>query len=60
MFHERIKHIYVMYYFVCDVIVLDDISVSKVDTNENLADILIKPLPTAKFEHYLDLASVCH
>ncbi|KAG8482631.1 hypothetical protein CXB51_024131 [Gossypium anomalum] len=42
MFHERTKHIDVRYHFVCDIIALGDVVVSKISTHENLADMMTK------------------
>ena len=58
MFHERTKHIDVWYHFVRDIVARGDIIVSKVNTYDNLADMLTKTLPIAKFEHCLNLVSV--
>ena len=35
-----------------------EIVVKKVHTSENPADMLTKPLPVAKFKHFLNLAGV--
>ena len=58
MFHKRTKHIDVWYHFVCDIIARGDIVVSKVNTHDNPADMIIKTLPIAKFEHCLDLVGI--
>ncbi|PHT38252.1 hypothetical protein CQW23_21825 [Capsicum baccatum] len=58
MFHERTKHIDVRYHFVCEIIARGDIVVSKISTHDNHVDMMTKTLPSAKFEHYLDLVSV--
>ncbi|KAG8475448.1 hypothetical protein CXB51_032200 [Gossypium anomalum] len=58
MFHERTKHIDVRYHFVRDIIARGDIVVSKINTHENLADMMTKSLPITKFEHCLDLVGV--
>ena len=58
MFHERTKHIDVRYHFVRDVIARGDIAVSKISTHDNPADMMTKTLPSAKFEHCLDLVGV--
>ena len=49
MFHERTKHIDVRYHFVREIIAHGDIVVSKVGTQDNLADMMTKSLPIAKF-----------
>lgn len=58
MFHERTKHIDVRYYFVCEIIARDDIVMCKVSTHDNPTNIMIKPIPVAKFEHCLDLVGI--
>ncbi|PHT83044.1 hypothetical protein T459_11487 [Capsicum annuum] len=55
MFHERTKHIDVWYHFVHEIIACGDIMVSKINTHENPGDMMTKTLPSAKFEHCLDL-----
>ena len=55
MFHERTKHIYVRYHFVCDVIARGDIVVSKVITHDNPTDMMTMTLPVTKFEQCMDL-----
>ena len=55
MFHERTKHIDVLYHFVREVIAHGDIVVSKVSTHDNLVVMMTKTLPVTKFEHCLDL-----
>ena len=51
MFHERTKHIDVRYHFVPKIIAHGDIVVSKVETQDNPANMMTKSLPTAKFVH---------
>ena len=58
MFHERTNHIDVQYYFVREIITRGDIVVSKISTHDNPADMMTKTLPSAKFEHFLDLVSI--
>ncbi|KAF3635042.1 putative cytochrome 83B1-like [Capsicum annuum] len=55
MFHERTKHIDVRYHFAHEIIGRGDIVVSKISTQDNLAHVMTKTLPSAKFEHCLDL-----
>ena len=50
-FHERTKHIDVRYHFVNEIIACGDIVVSKVGTQNNLAVMMTKSLPIAKFVH---------
>jgi hypothetical protein len=51
MFHERTKHIDIRYHFIRDVITRGGvIKVRKIHTRDNPADMMTKPVPTAKFE----------
>ena len=59
MFHQMTKHIDVRYHFVHDIIARGDIVVPKVITHDNPTDMMTKILLVAKFEHFLDLASIC-
>ena len=47
--HERTKHIDVRYHFIQDVIAEGDVKVCKISTHDNLADMMTKPVPVAKF-----------
>lgn len=38
-----------------EIIALGDIVVSKIDIKENPTDMMSKPLPIAKFDHFLNL-----
>ena len=57
-YHSKTKHISIKYHYIRDSINVGDITVKKVHTAHNPADMLIKPLPIAKFQHCLDLVSV--
>ena len=59
MFHERTKHIDIRYHFVCDVISEGNVLVKKISTEANLADMLTKPLPIAKFKFCSKTISIC-
>ena len=50
MFHERTKHIDIKYHFIRDQIEKGKLKVCKISTHDNLADMLTKPVPVAKFE----------
>jgi hypothetical protein len=58
MFHERTKHIDVRYHFIRGVIVEGDIKVCKINTCDNPANMLTKPVLGAKFELCSGLASM--
>ena len=59
VYHARTKHIDVRFHKIRELTVTGEIILEKIDTSENAADILKKPVPTSKFKHYLDLISVC-
>lgn len=50
MFHERTKHIDVKYHYVRDTITEGKLNICKISTHDNLADMMMKPVPIAKFE----------
>ena len=52
-FHERTKHIDMRLHFVRGIIAQQKISVEKISSETNLADMLTKPIPVAKFEQAL-------
>uniref|UniRef100_A0A2N9HBW1 Integrase catalytic domain-containing protein n=1 Tax=Fagus sylvatica TaxID=28930 RepID=A0A2N9HBW1_FAGSY len=58
VYHARTKHIDVKFHKIRELIVTGDIVLEKVHTSENAADMLTKPVTTAKFKHCLDLVNV--
>ena len=58
VYHARTKHIDVRFHKIRELIVTRDIVLEKVHTSENAADMLTKPVTTAKFKHCLDLVNV--
>ena len=52
------KHIDVRFHKIRELIVTGDIVLKKVHTSENAANMLMKPVTTAKFKHCLDLVNV--
>lgn len=48
-FHAKMKHIDAQYHFVWDMVEDGKVSLEKVDTLENVADALTKPVSTGKF-----------
>ena len=59
MYHERSKHIDVKFHFVRQVISRGVVKINKIATAHNPADMLTKPIPTAKFSYCAELISVC-
>ncbi len=58
VYHERSKHIDVRLNFIRDALENKVVTIEKIPTAENPADMLTKPLPVNKFRHSLDLVQV--
>jgi hypothetical protein len=58
MYHERTKQINVRYHFLREVVTQGDITLMKIVTAENPADMLTKSVPFFKFKHCLDLIGI--
>ena len=50
VFHARTKHIDVRYHFIRDMVEKKQVELARVDTKDNIADSLTKPVPKAKFD----------
>lgn len=55
VYHSRTKHIDIRYHKIREWISNGKISLMKIHTKENAADMLTKPIPRDKFKHCLDL-----
>ena len=55
MHHERTKHIDIRYHFLREKVAEGSVTVRKIATTENPADMLTKSLPLDKFRHCLNL-----
>jgi hypothetical protein len=52
VFHERLKHIEIRYHYICDMVQRGAIKLQYVSTNEQVVDVLTKPLSHVNFEHF--------
>jgi len=59
MYHDRSKHIDVKFHFVWQVTSRGIVEIKKIATINNPADMMTKPIPTAKFNYCAELISVC-
>ena len=59
VYHARTKHIDVRFHKIRELIVMGKIILKKIDTSENVVDMLTKLVSTNKFKHCLDLIGVC-
>jgi hypothetical protein len=54
VFHDESKHIEIWYHFTRDMMQRGAIKLQCVGTDEQVADVLTKPLSHVKFEHFRD------
>jgi hypothetical protein len=54
VFHNKLKHIEIQYHYIRDMVQRGAIKLQYVSTNEQVADVLTKPLSHVKFEHFRD------
>ena len=54
MFHDRSKHIEMRYHFIRDLVQRGALKLQYIRTDEQIADILTKPLSASKFVYFRD------
>ena len=52
MFHEKSKHIEIKYHYIKDMVQRGAVKLQYVVTEEQIADVLTKPLARLKLEHF--------
>ena len=58
VFHDRLKHIEIKYYFICDKVHEGEVKPQYISTDEQVADILTKPLSRIKFVYLRDTMGI--
>ena len=58
MFHDRLKHIEIWYLYIRDMMQKGAIKLQYVSTDEQVADVLTKPLSRIKFKYFQDKLGV--
>ena len=58
VFHDRLKHIEIRYFYIRDMMQKGSIKLQYVSTDEQVADVLMKPLSQVKFEYFRDKVGV--
>ena len=58
-FHSRTKHFDIRYHYIRQCIENGEISIQRVCTNDNIADIFTKPLAITPFTHFRRLLGLC-
>jgi hypothetical protein len=54
VFHDRSKHIEIRYHYIRDMVQRGAIKLQYVSMDEQVANVLTKPLSRVKFEHFRD------
>ena len=54
IFHDKSKNIEIKYHYIWDMVQRGVVKLKYVPTEEQVADMLIKPLSRVKFEHFQD------
>ena len=52
IFHDKLKHIEIWYHYIRDIVQRGAINLQYVGTNDQVADVLTKPLSHVKFENF--------
>jgi hypothetical protein len=58
VFHDESKHIEIRYHFIHDMMQRGALKLQYVSTDEQVVDVLTKPLSCVKFEHFRDKLGV--
>ena len=58
VFHDKSKHIEIQYFYIRDMVHKGAIKLQYVSNNEQVADVLNKPLSQVKFEYFRDKLGV--
>ena len=54
VFHDRLRHIEIHYHFIHDMVKRGALKLQYISTDEQVANVLTKPLSRVKFEHSRD------
>jgi hypothetical protein len=54
IFHDRSKHIEILYHYIRDMVQRGALKLLCISTDEQVANVLTKPLSRVKFEHFRD------
>jgi hypothetical protein len=58
LFHDKTKHIEIWYHYINDMVQKGVVKLQYVGTDEQVADVLTKPLSRVKFEYFRDKLGV--
>jgi hypothetical protein len=54
VFHDRSKHIEIRYHYIHDMVQRGALKIQYISTDEQVVDVLTKPLSRVKFEYFQD------
>ena len=60
MFHDKSKHIEIRYHYIRDMVQRGAVKLQYVTTDEQIADVLTKPLARVKFDYFKEKLGVLH
>ena len=58
VFHDKSKHINIKYHYIRDMVQKGAVNLQYVATEEQIADVLMKPLARVKFEYFRERLGV--
>ena len=58
LFHDKLKHIEIKYHYIRDMVQRGVVKLQHVATDEQIADVLTKPLARVKFEYFKEKLGV--
>ena len=58
VFHDKSKHIEIKYHYIRDMVQRGAVKLQYVATNEQIVDVLMKPLARVKFEYFREKLGV--
>ena len=58
MFHDKSKHIQIKYHYIKDMVQRGAVKLQYVETNDQIANVLTKPLARVKFEYFREKLGV--
>ena len=58
VFHDKSKHIEIKYHYIKDMVQRGAVKLQYVAMEENIADVLMKPLPRLKFKYFREKLGV--
>ena len=60
VFHDKSKHIEIKYHYIKDMVPKGVVKLQYVATDEQIVDVLTKPLASVKFEYFREKLGVLH